>query len=102
QSIEYVAARTGTSADEVVTALGEARRILFNARGGRPRPHLDDKVLTAWNGLMIAAFARAARTLPDRPAAAEWLATARAAATFVKSRLWRSGPRTLLRRYRDG
>ena len=42
---------------------------LFAAREKRPRPHLDDKVLTAWNGLMIAAFARAAR-MPDSPAAA--------------------------------
>ena len=36
---------------------------MFEARAARPRPHLDDKVLTAWNGLMIAAFARAARVL---------------------------------------
>ena len=59
----------------------------------RPRPHLDDKVLTSWNGMMIAAFARAARVLPDRPQAAEWLATARAAAEFIRDHLWRAGRR---------
>ena len=44
----------------------EARRLLFEARAKRPRPHLDDKMLTAWNGLMIAAFARAARDVAGR------------------------------------
>ena len=56
-------ARTGRTADEVVDALGRARLALFAARLSRPRPHLDDKVLAAWNGLMIAAFARGARVL---------------------------------------
>ncbi len=76
--------------------------MLFDARQQRPRPYLDDKVLTSWNGMMIAAFARAARTLPDRPQAADWLATAQRAAGFIRSRLWNAGTRTLLRRYRDG
>src|SRR5262245_44985245 len=51
QPIEDVAAGTGKSVDEVVAALGEARQILFDARKERPRPHLDDKVLTSWNGM---------------------------------------------------
>jgi uncharacterized protein YyaL (SSP411 family) len=102
QSLEEVAAQTRTSEDAVVSALREARPILFEARAARPRPHLDDKVLTSWNGMMIAAFARAARSLPDRPKADEWLAIARTAAGFIKSRLWRPESSTLLRRYRDG
>jgi uncharacterized protein YyaL (SSP411 family) len=102
QSIEDIGARTGRSADAIVAALGEARQRMFEARAARPRPHLDDKVLTSWNGMMIAAFARAARTLPSRPEAGEWLATARAAAGFIRSRLWNEASRTLLRRYRDG
>jgi uncharacterized protein YyaL (SSP411 family) len=102
QSIEDIAARTGRQAGEVVAALGEARQILFDARNARPRPHLDDKVLTSWNGMMIAAFARAARSLPARPMAGEWLAIARTAAAFIRARLWRPDSGTLLRRYRDG
>jgi len=102
QPIEGVAARTGRSADDVVAALGEARQILFETRSRRPRPHLDDKVLTSWNGMMIAAFARAARSLPGRPQAADWLAVARSAASFIRTRLWHADSGTLLRRYRGG
>jgi uncharacterized protein YyaL (SSP411 family) len=44
-------------------ALAEARRRLFEAREGRVHPGRDEKVLTSWNGLMLAAFAEAARVL---------------------------------------
>jgi uncharacterized protein YyaL (SSP411 family) len=44
-------------------ALAEARRRLFEAREKRVHPGRDDKVLTSWNGLMLAAFAEAARSL---------------------------------------
>jgi uncharacterized protein YyaL (SSP411 family) len=102
RSTAGVAAVTGRTPEDVVAALGRARQILFDARAGRPRPYLDDKVLTSWNGMMIAAFARAARVLPARPQAPEWLATARGAARFVFDRLWDGATGTLLRRYRDG
>jgi hypothetical protein len=44
-------------------ALSEARRTLYDMREKRFHPGLDDKVLTSWNGLMLAAFAEAARAL---------------------------------------
>ncbi len=100
QSIEDVAARSGRTIDEVLAALARIRDRLFTARAARPRPHLDDKILTAWNGLMIAAFARAARVLEGRPAARGYLECARSAAGFIKQRLWTSAG--LLRRFRDG
>ena len=100
-SVEEIAAATGRSADSVVETLARARQVLFEARAKRPRPHLDDKVLTSWNGMMIAALARAARVLPDRPQAGEWLDAARAAARFIRQRLWREDG-TLLRRWREG
>ncbi|MEO6236506.1 MAG: thioredoxin domain-containing protein [Vicinamibacterales bacterium] len=102
RSMADVAAATGRSTPDIVSALGRARQLLFDARAARPHPHLDDKVLTSWNGMMIAAFARAARVLPERPAAAEWRAIARSAAQFIFDRLWNPTTRTLLRRYRDG
>jgi uncharacterized protein YyaL (SSP411 family) len=102
QSVEDVAARSSQSVDQVMAALTRARQALFDARAGRPRPHLDDKILTAWNGLMIAAFARAGRVLPASPRRQDWLEAAGRAATFVRGRLWDEARRRLLRRYRDG
>jgi hypothetical protein len=102
EPIEDVAVRTGQPVEEVMAALGRARQVLFAARSGRPRPHLDDKILTAWNGLMIAAFARAARVLPRGPAAARYLEAARRAATFLRKHIWRAGEGRLFRRFRAG
>ena len=88
----------GLGVDEAEAALAKGRDVLWHARAGRPRPRLDDKVLTAWNGLMIAAFARASRVLA-RP---EYLEAAQRAAAFIRTNLWEPGARRLLRRYRDG
>jgi uncharacterized protein YyaL (SSP411 family) len=97
--VEEIASRTGRSRDEVERALERARWTLLAARARRPRPHLDDKVLTAWNGLMIAALARASRVLEDGET---YLAAARRAAAFIHARLWNGSAGTLLRRYRRG
>jgi uncharacterized protein len=102
QPLDEVAAASGVSVEEALAALGRARQVLFEARAKRPRPHLDDKILSAWNGMMIAAFARAARVLPDVPEAPRYLEAARRAATFLRTRLWDEGRGRLLRRYRDG
>jgi uncharacterized protein YyaL (SSP411 family) len=82
---------------EIAAAMAEAERTLFAARSKRARPHLDDKVLTAWNGLMISAFAKAAAIL-DEPL---YAAAARQAADFILRTLRRPDG-TLLRRYRAG
>jgi uncharacterized protein YyaL (SSP411 family) len=100
QSIEDVATRTGKNVDEVLAGLARVRNRLVAARAGRPRPYLDDKILTAWNGLMIAAFARAGRVLAARPSSGGYLEAATAAASFVRRTMW--SDKGLLRRYRDG
>jgi uncharacterized protein YyaL (SSP411 family) len=102
QDIEDIAARTDRSVDDVMRVIGSVRQKLYDARAARPRPHLDDKVITAWNGLMIAAFARAARVLVDSPNRARWRGGAEGAAIFIKNKLWDESTRRLLRRYRDG
>jgi len=71
---------------------------LLEIRSHRPRPHLDDKILAAWNGLMISAFAKGARILGE----VRYELGARRALDFVRRTLWRETDRTLLRRYRDG
>jgi uncharacterized protein len=85
------------SVEEVAAALAEAERALFAARAKRTRPHLDDKILTAWNGLMISAFAKAGKIL-NEPA---YIAAARRAADFILGTMRRSDG-GLLRRYRAG
>jgi uncharacterized protein YyaL (SSP411 family) len=97
RALDDVASRTGRSIEEVEAALSSGRRALQARRAARPRPGLDDKVLTAWNGLMIAAFARAGRTLDG---GAEYVADAQRAASFVRAHMWDG--RRLLRRYRQG
>ncbi len=76
----------------------EAAAKLLEVRSRRTRPHLDDKILTAWNALMISAFAKASQIL-DEP---RYLAAAQRAAEFIVSRMYQPASQTLLRRYRDG
>jgi uncharacterized protein YyaL (SSP411 family) len=107
RSVQDLASEFSRPPDAIVDVLDAARLRMFEARLKRPRPHLDDKVLTSWNGLMIAAFARAARVLrlqqDDAPArAAAYLEAARRAARFIQSTMWDPAGGTLLRRYRDG
>jgi len=107
RSIEEIAKETGQSPDDVVDILHRARLAMFKERLGRPRPQRDDKILAAWNGLMIAAFARLARALrglgaDGRTAGAPYLDAARRAAAFVREQMWQAKSGILLRRYREG
>jgi uncharacterized protein YyaL (SSP411 family) len=101
RSIEEVAQQTGPSVDAVRSALERARMTLFEARLKRPRPHLDDKILTAWNGLMLAAFARASRVLPSAEARAGHHHAAVKAAEFLRT-MWDEATGVLKRRCRRG
>ncbi len=81
------ATRLGLPDAELERRLAAARTKLRTARERRPRPALDDKVLTAWNALMVRGLARAGRLL-DRP---DYIAAASAAVDFLRRELWHDG-----------
>jgi uncharacterized protein len=86
------------SEEEIRQSLARSREKLFAIRAKRPRPHLDDKIIAAWNGLMISAYARAAQVV-DEP---RYLESATRAANFVRAHLWDDSRKTLFRSYREG
>ena len=97
-SVDETATRFHESPDRIVRLLAEARNKLFAKRKERPRPHLDDKTITAWNGLMISAFTRAYQVLGEQ----EYLEAAKTAAGFIRDRLHDEQRGILLRRWRGG
>jgi uncharacterized protein YyaL (SSP411 family) len=78
--------------------LESAKKKMFDVRAKRVRPHLDDKVLASWNGLMLGAIARAGILLDDQA----YLAAAEKNVAFLKSKLWDANTKTLYHRWRDG
>jgi uncharacterized protein YyaL (SSP411 family) len=97
---DRMAAKFDLSADDFKAKLRAINEKLYAARMQRKQPRLDDKVLAAWNGLMIGAFALAARELK----APELLEPAEKAAAFALSTMIQStsGERRLLRSFRAG
>ncbi|MCC7157809.1 MAG: thioredoxin domain-containing protein [Bryobacterales bacterium] len=97
-TVEQTANRFGVNPGEMAAALEDARAKLLAARGARPRPHLDDKILTAWNGLMISALAKAGFALAEQ----RYIAAAGRSAHFVLDKMRGAGADHLYRRWRDG
>jgi uncharacterized protein len=96
QDPEVVAAQFGLTVPALEEKLVELRAKVLAVRERRVPPGLDDKVLTSWNGLAIAAFAEAGRMLGE-PA---YLEIAERTAAFLKQNLWRDG--RLLHTYKAG
>jgi uncharacterized protein len=84
------------SEDEIASALRTIREKLFAAREKRVKPGRDDKVLVAWNAMMISAFAAGARALHEP----RFLATAARALDFIMTKMWDG--HALKRSYKDG
>lgn len=97
-TIEETAARFGKPPEEIQRALVAAVPRLLERRAARVRPHLDDKILTSWNGLMISAFARASQALGEP----RYRQAAENALRFVLDHLYRKEDGVLLRRWRAG
>jgi uncharacterized protein YyaL (SSP411 family) len=96
-SLDETGQKFGKTPQEIQKILSESKNKLFDVRKSRPRPHLDDKVLVDWNGLMISSLALGSRVL-DEPRYRE---AAEKSAQFILSTLVRQDGR-LLHRYRDG
>ncbi len=86
---------------EITKVLAQSREKLFVIRAQRPRPHLDDKIISSWNGLMISAYARAAQVL-DPATAGRYLEIATRSADFVQTKLYDPSRKILYRSYREG
>jgi uncharacterized protein len=94
--IDRIAKRYGMTEEQLQEKLEQAREKLFAARSSRVYPHVDDKILTAWNALMIAALAKAAKVYERR----DYLDMAERALSFIETNLFQDG--RLMVRYRDG
>jgi uncharacterized protein len=98
RSLDEVAQERGTTVADLEERWREARARLLAARSRRPRPHRDDKILTAWNGLMITALARGARVLAEP----DYAERAARAAEFLWARVRDPQTGDLRRRWREG
>ncbi len=92
------AARHDLAPDVAAERLAACRETLLTVRVRRPRPLRDEKVLSAWNGMMISAFARGYQVLGDR----RYLDAATRAARFARGSLYDSERGRLLRRWCAG
>ena len=97
KTLTEVAFKNKTSVDELKERVETARQKLFTARNKRIHPHKDDKILTDWNGLMIAALAKGAQVCNEP----EYADAAKRAADFILTDMRRQDGR-ILHRYRDG
>jgi uncharacterized protein YyaL (SSP411 family) len=96
-TLEETAEKAGIGPDEAAALIKDITGRLFAARSHRPRPHLDDKILTDWNGLMISSLAAASRILGEP----RYCEAAERAAGFIMRNLAGDGGH-LLHRHRDG
>jgi len=91
-----IASELKTSEKALQKKLEAARQKLFSVREKRIHPHKDDKILTDWNGLMIASLAKGAKTFDDP----HYMRVAKRSADFILKNMRRTDGR-LLHRYRD-
>lgn len=97
KGVDEFARLRGLSVDESKSRIETVRRLLFDYREKRVHPYRDDKILTDWNGLMIAALARGYQVFGVE----EYLTAAESACAFLLGRMAPTEAR-LLHRYRDG
>ncbi|GIO26521.1 thioredoxin domain-containing protein [Ornithinibacillus bavariensis] len=94
--LELIAEEFELSMDELLEQLEIAREKLLKAREERIYPHVDDKILTSWNAMMVAALAKASIVFQEE----SYLQSAKKAIQFIESRLIQEG--RIMARYREG
>ncbi|KAL9435731.1 hypothetical protein AB3S75_021907 [Citrus x aurantiifolia] len=106
--------KLGMPLEKYLNILGECRRKLFDVRSKRPRPHLDDKVIVSWNGLVISSFARASKILKSEAESTmfnfpvvgsdpkEYMEVAERAASFIRRHLYDEQTHRLQHSFRNG
>ncbi|MDP4219235.1 MAG: thioredoxin domain-containing protein [Bacteroidota bacterium] len=97
-SIQETAIEFGLKDENIEQIISASKAKLFTVRSKRIRPHLDDKILASWNGLMIGAMARAGDVVGE----SRYREAAVRAATFVWQKLYEETGGKLLHRWRDG
>ncbi|MBD3610413.1 MAG: thioredoxin domain-containing protein [Gammaproteobacteria bacterium] len=95
-SPEQVAEQLSLHITDVQQRLASAKEKLYQARQARTQPHIDEKILTSWNGLAIKGLANAAYRLKRD----DFLQAAQQAIDFIHANLWKNG--RLLASYKDG
>jgi uncharacterized protein len=96
QNVLSIASPALTDAESLL--LASAKKKMFESRCLRARPHLDDKILASWNGLMLGAMARAAVVLGEE----KYHDAAEKNLAFLREKLWDEKSGTLFHRWRDG
>ncbi len=97
-SVEQAGAAFGLTESQAAELIATAREKLLAVRSKRPRPHLDNKVLTSWNALMISAFAKGYAVLGDE----QYKQTAITACEFILSKMKDERAGGVLRRFCEG
>ncbi len=95
KTLAQIAKELRLSTNELQTQINQAKTLLYEKRKQRPAPLRDEKILTAWNGLMISAYAKAGLILADQ----DYIHQAELAAQFILDKLWING--RLHRSYKD-
>ena len=96
KNIDEIARELNLSEKTVQQTLASVKQKLLTLRNERQRPHLDEKILAGWNGLMIKALAEAGRYL-ENPA---FIISAQTAVDFIRKQMWSDG--RLFATYKDG
>lgn len=95
-TLEHTSTTFGISVDEVKKNLRKGNELLRKVREKRPRPHLDTKILTAWNGLVLSGLSKLA-CIKDAPNRQEYLKIIKQQVEFLKKNNYDEGSKTLLR-----